>query len=295
MSVVRDERLVRPDGRIVGWSECAVADGRPVVRLPGTPGSRFNLPADLGPWLERGLRLIAIERPGFGVSTRLRGRGFAEHADDVVAVLDRLGLDRVPLFGGSGAAPHVLAVAARHPDRVSAATIVAGAAPLTDDELDAEIGFDRRADRLARERNLVGLRAMFAAARDDVLAAPVEGLRRLMDDAPAADQAVMASEEWQSAMPSGVAEALREGVDGWVDEALALHGDWADIELDRIATSLTWWHAGGDEHCPVSAARRLVARIPGARLVEWPVGGHYAGYADEGALLDELLARARRA
>jgi homoserine acetyltransferase len=33
-----------------------------------------------------------------------------------------LGIDRLPVTGGSGGGPHVLAVAARHPHRVSAAT-----------------------------------------------------------------------------------------------------------------------------------------------------------------------------
>jgi pimeloyl-ACP methyl ester carboxylesterase len=105
MNDVHEGRLVRPDGRTVAWSECGLQGGRPVLRLPGTPGSRLSLRADQSPWVERGLRVITAERPGFGVSTRLPGRGFVEDADDLAAILDHLGIGRVPVYGGSGGAP----------------------------------------------------------------------------------------------------------------------------------------------------------------------------------------------
>lgn len=53
----------------------------------------------------------------------------------VAAILDHLGIARVPVYGGSGAAPYVLAFSARHPHRAAACTVVNGAAPLTDDKV----------------------------------------------------------------------------------------------------------------------------------------------------------------
>jgi pimeloyl-ACP methyl ester carboxylesterase len=40
-------------------------------------------------------------RPGYGGSTRLSGRGIGGVADDLVQLLDHLGLDGVPVMGGS--------------------------------------------------------------------------------------------------------------------------------------------------------------------------------------------------
>ena len=119
---VTDHRLTRPDGRIVAWSESGVATGRPILRVPGTPGSRLSLRADRSAWIERGLRVITTERPGFGASTRLEGRAFVEHSDDLAAILDVLGIEALPVYGASGASPHILDFAARHPERVRAAT-----------------------------------------------------------------------------------------------------------------------------------------------------------------------------
>lgn len=105
-----------------------------MLRIPGTPGCRYSLRADRAPWTQRHLRVITTERPGFGASTRLPGRGFCEPADDLAAVLDHLRLGAVHVMGGSGSAPHQVAFAAQHPDRVRAMTVLVGAAPCTADE-----------------------------------------------------------------------------------------------------------------------------------------------------------------
>jgi hypothetical protein len=89
---VRDHSMVVADGRVVAWTECGPVDGVPVLRMPGTPGCRWTLRADRSPWTQRSLRVITTQRPGFGASSRLAGRGFSEHADDVAKILDHLDL-----------------------------------------------------------------------------------------------------------------------------------------------------------------------------------------------------------
>ena len=115
--LVSERRLETADGRSVAWTESGDPSGRPVLRIPGTPGSRWTLRADQSPWLDRALRVITTERPGFGASTRLPGRGFLEHADDLAAILDHLGVERLPANGASGGAPHILAFTQQDPQR----------------------------------------------------------------------------------------------------------------------------------------------------------------------------------
>jgi pimeloyl-ACP methyl ester carboxylesterase len=292
MDDMREGSLVRPDGRTVAWSVSAVEVGRPLLRIPGTPGSRYSLGTDQTPEVERGLQVITVERPGFGASTRLAGRGFVEHADDLAAILDHLGITRLPVVGASGAAPHVLAFAARHPDRVAAATIIDGAAPMTDAEVRQQVDFNAAADGLARAGNVDALQVMLGEARASILADPIAGFRAIMDAAPAEDQAIMADPNWQAAFARGLVEALAPGVDGWVDEALAIDGDWPDVDLEAVTSSVTWWHSDADRNCPFSAAQRLVGRLPNARLIVWEGTGHFAAHRHGPEILDELLARA---
>ncbi len=236
--------------------------------------------------------MITVERPGFGASTRLPGRGFAEHADDLAAVLDHLAIDRLPVCGGSGGAPHVLAFAGRHPDRVTACTVGSGAAPMTDAELLEQVDINVTADRLARAGKAGELRDMLETVRTSLFANPAAALRSLMDDAPAEDRAIVEDPAWQAAHAWGILEALAPGVDGWVDEAIAIVGDWPDVDLQAVTCSVTWWHSVTDRNCPFGAARRLVDRLPHGTLLVKQASGHHLAGADEGMLLDELLARA---
>jgi pimeloyl-ACP methyl ester carboxylesterase len=289
---VREGRLERPDGRTVAWTNWGPPDGLPLLRVPGTPGSRYNLRPDRTEWEKRGLRAITTERPGYGASTPLPGRGFNEHADDLAAILDQLGLDAVHLIGGSGAAPHELAFAARHPDRVRAMTVLVGAAPVTDEEAAGEIGLNRVAYGLVTSGDVEGLRALLTEQRAAMLADPLAAITQIMDKAPPSDQEVMRDPGWREAFAVSAREALQQGIEGWTDEALALIDRWDDIDLSGVRTSLTWWHAAGDANAPLSAAQRLLQQVPHAQLRLFGADeGHMAPYHREPEILDELLAR----
>ena len=220
-----------PDGRTIAWTDYGAADGVPLLRFPGTPGSRWVIRADRAPWAERSLRVITGERPGFGRSSRLPGRGFTEHADDMAYLLDRLGLDRVHVLGASGGAPHVLAFAARYPDRVRAVTVISGAVPLGKADADRLIPLNRRGYDLVAARDIGGLRALLQPVAASMVADPLAAFAGVMATAPPEDQAVMADPVWKQALTRGLRESLLGGIDGWVDETLAVFGRWDDVDL----------------------------------------------------------------
>ena len=289
---VRDRRLERPDGRTVAFTEWGDRGGIPLLRVPGTPGCRYNLRADRSAWAARNLWAITTERPGFGASTPLPGRGFAEPADDLAAVLDELGVERCHVIGGSGSAPHQLAFAARHPDRVRAMTILVGAAPTTEAEAEQMVGVNAESFRLIRSNDMDGFRTLLEGLRESILEDPLASIRETMDKAPDADRAVMEDPHWQAAFEVSAREAVGQGVDGWLAEGVAIEGRWDDIDLAKVQTSVTWWHAASDANALFSAADRLVAQLPNARLVRFGDDeGHFAPYLREAEILDELLAR----
>ena len=89
-----------------------------------------------------GIRLVAPDLRGRGRSNALPGPwGMPQHADDLAAVLDHLGVDRAVVLGHSMGAFASLVLANRHPDRVSSLVLVDGGLPLpapdgmSDDEL----------------------------------------------------------------------------------------------------------------------------------------------------------------
>jgi pimeloyl-ACP methyl ester carboxylesterase len=221
MSFVDGRHELR-DGRTLAWREWGRVDGTAVLRLQGTPGSRLSRYAHPELWERLGLRVIMADRPGFGESSRLPGRGVVAVADDLVELLDHLNLERVPVIGQSGGGPHVLALCVRHPERVRWASVVVGAAPYKDEDVPLLVGINRDAYERMRSGGWEALYALLAEQRDALIADPLAGFRAAMAGAPESDQMVMRDPAWQMAFAEGLTEALRRGAEGWTDEGMAL-------------------------------------------------------------------------
>jgi pimeloyl-ACP methyl ester carboxylesterase len=129
-------------------SSDVIAGERIVVFCHSAPGAGAF---DPGPedTHERGVTLLSVDRPGYGASDPVdegRWATVASAADDLAAVLDRLGVARVGVVGWSAGGRVALALAARHPDLVDRVAVVATPAP------DAEVPWVSPAQRAALER-----------------------------------------------------------------------------------------------------------------------------------------------
>lgn len=283
----QDGLLRLADGRDLAWRSWGDPGGTPVLRLQGTPGSRIYRNPDPTIQLELGTRYLMADRPGYGGSSRKKGRGVAEIADDLIALLDAFGLERVPVMGTSGGGPHALAVAACHPDRISAVTVVVGAAPLAGEEAARLVGVNA-AGYAAAEKGWQALYELLAQVCGRLLSE--EGMQGVLSDAPEADRAIMENPVWQRMSRANTGEALKQGAEGWTDESLALHNDW-DFDPGTIDASVTWWHGDSDKNAPLSAARRAVELLRHADLRVWHDAGHFASLIHEREIVQELLGR----
>jgi len=112
------------------FHEFGPADGPVVVAVHGITASHLA-------WLELAaaapeLRIVAPDLRGRGASNGLPGPWSMErHADDVVAILDTLGLESAPLVGHSMGAMVANVARFRHPDRVSDVLLVDGGLTLS--------------------------------------------------------------------------------------------------------------------------------------------------------------------
>ena len=281
-----DGVLKLADGREIAWRWWGDEGGIPILRLHGMPGSRIFRRPDPTVQLELHLRFLQPDRPGYGGSTRKPGHGIAEIADDFVELLDFHGIDRILVMGGSGGGPYALAIAARYPERVSAVTVVVGAAPLESEEAARLVGINAQAYVL-KQQGWEPLFEFLSVERDRVLA---EGIEILLNAAPASDRAILQSAALQRMNRAVNAEALRQGAEGWADESYAMRGDW-DFDPADIEASVTWWHGDDDKNAALSAARRAASRIPHVDFRVWHNEGHMAPYLHEREILEELISR----
>lgn len=123
--------VTRPDGRLVAVDEVGDPTGPVVVLLHSSPGSRSFDPDPVAT-AAAGIRLVTVDRPGYGGSTALADDvlpTLVGAADDVAAVLDHLGVADAGVVGWSHGGRVAAGLAARHPDRVRSVAIVGTPSP----------------------------------------------------------------------------------------------------------------------------------------------------------------------
>lgn len=278
------------DGRELAYEEWGDPAGQVLFWLHGTPGGRLVRHSDPTLWPRLGLRVITIDRPGYGRSTPLPGRLVAHAAEDVAAVADHLGVDRFTVQGTSGGGPYALAVAALLPNRVSGCVAVCSIAPITEAEESAMVAINRESFRIWRTAGPAGLTARLVEIREQILADPYGIQLRQLADAPEVDREWLARPDVQQVAAEGLVDALRPGVDGWVADATGfVPGEPWGFDLASIRCPTHFWHSDDDSNAPLSAARRVADAIPGARLTVWHGEGHTAPSRHAEQVLIDLL------
>jgi pimeloyl-ACP methyl ester carboxylesterase len=287
MSTFSDLRLA--DGRRVRVAECGCADGVPVVFFQGTPSSCLLHPSE-AVTRELGARMIQIDRPGFGGSDPSPGRTLVDWADDVAAVMDRLGVDRFLTGGISGGGPYVLATAWRWPERVMAAAVCGGSGPLELPGALAGAAPARRAGYLlARHAPWLFRRVIRWKAGPRVNADTF--VREYTAHNPPADQAILADPTFRATYLANKQEALRQGPDAFADEVILGAKPWG-FRLGDIRVPVHFWQGEADTSTPMGMARAMSAATPGSRLTVLPGQGHLFAYSGLWrAILADLLAR----
>lgn len=270
-----------PDGRSIAIEEYGDPAGPPVLYFHGWPASRLE--AGLIPGLP--VRLLALDRPGYGRSSPQPGRSLLDWPRDVAHVADRLGLDRFHVVGLSGGAPYAAACAYALPDRVLGVALVCPVPPAR--------GVHPRAP---------GIGHLFRLGRHPVLAHRLFSImrpllrRRILTPRSLVGGSLPDSDRrcLDKQTLSDLARAWREGigrsVQGALTDAQIYAREW-QVPLGRIGVPTTVWFGAEDSLIPLHALAPFEA-IPGMRLHVLPGEGHYSlalRHAD--AILQELTGR----
>jgi pimeloyl-ACP methyl ester carboxylesterase len=277
----REHRFTLTDGRTLLVAEWGDPAGLAVIAHHGTPGGRLSVWHDPAIYARLGLRWITFDRPGYGASTRRPGRIVRDAADDVVAIADRLGLERFAIAGRSGGGPHALACAALLPDRVIRCVATVSPAPFDAAGLDWTAG-QTAGNVEEAQRSIAGEASLRAKIEPDRLVI-LERLRGgrpdfLTDDYAMAESDLAEMETSQAQTARALSDALRDGVDGWVDDDLAFVHPWGfDVSSIAVPTLLSYGVA--DTLVPAAHGAWLAAHVPNA-TVEVSDGGHLADEAE---------------
>ena len=275
---LEDRQVVLRDGRRLGYAEYGDPVGRPVFFFHGFGTTRVICPPDIEPALSLGLRLIAVDRPGVGLSEPKPRRSLLDWPLDVVQLADQLAIDRFAVVGWSGGGPYAAACGYLLPERVTSVGLVSAPAPLSGvAERDYLRRFERNAARAAGRAPWMVRLAMWHWGRPQR-----RNAERFFDesvaDMVAADRHVLARPEVRGLMIANSAELYRHGGRGMYDEALVLARPWG-FDLGDLGVPVYIWHGELDQSVPLGMPLYLARSIPDSRVTILPGHGHHVLYS----------------
>ncbi|EUC50815.1 hypothetical protein COCMIDRAFT_32012 [Bipolaris oryzae ATCC 44560] len=119
-----------PDGRNLGYAEYGSPTGHAILYQHGLPGSRLEASSYHSLALSLGARIIAIDRPGIGLSSPHTSRTLLSWPKDVEHLTQHLGLPSYSILGVSGGGPYALACAFALPaTRLKCVSVICGLGP----------------------------------------------------------------------------------------------------------------------------------------------------------------------
>ncbi len=266
--------ITLPDGRLLGYADYGDPAGLPILGLHGTPGSRLMFQIADPIARELGLRLLAPERPGFGISSYHRGRTLASYARDVADFADALGVARFAVAGVSGGGPYAAACAALLPERVTALGLISPIGPMAGDEKPKSIGPGHYIAFRLSPRIPPVLAAMFGIGRFAFLHAPNLIFGFIMSRAAPADWAILSRRVVRQNLLRGVGEGCRRGIRGGMQELAIFSRPW-NIPFGAIRAPAFLWQGLADRNVPVAASLHLGELIPHCQIRLVDRAGHY--------------------
>lgn len=282
-----------PDGRVTEVLTWGRGEAGTVVFHGGTPGGLVERDAMAAVCGERGLRYVMAGRPGYGETSPRPGRVIADVPEDIAVVLDHLGVETFISVGGSGGGPHVLACAALLPGRCAAAAAMVSPAPIDAEGLDyyAGMGVENAEEwqiaEQGRERIEPWLTSTVAAWGEITLEAFEEQYASTL---PEVDRRVL-GEGFGDVFLASLRKAVSTGVEGWVEDDLALVAPWG-FDLGSITTPVAVWTGKQDAMVSYEHSVWLSRHIPGADLHVYGDHGHLSlPPALMPTILDDLIAK----
>jgi pimeloyl-ACP methyl ester carboxylesterase len=289
----RTSRVLRSaGGRHIGYAEFGDLDGAPVIALHGTPGSRFMFALTGQAARLRGLRIVAPERPGYGLSDYRRVASLTQLAEDVEALTDALGLDRFAVLGVSGGGPHALAAAATMPDRTALLALIGPVGPIADCQTRIRMSKLHRLIFTRMGRSDPACAAFFWSVRTLVRHAPEAAYRALMQRVAASDRELLQRAEVKANLQTALREGLRPGIAGARQDLRLFCAPWG-LALEEIDVPTIVWQGSDDTIVPPGAAYLLADTLPNCRLDVVQGGGHYWVFGQFERVLDAVQAALR--
>lgn len=259
--------ITLPDGRRLAYSEFGDRDGYPLFHCHSHGSSRLEAASFHREAKQAGFRIIAVDRPGIGLSDFDTKMSVTTFVQDQSFLADHLRCKRFGLLASGAGTPYALAIADQSPERVSVLLGVSSSFPL----------FTERGSVLQRMLRIgaagvlkcsITLRHWRGALSRD------RYLQRLLESLSFADKRIFDNPKVLELLEYDVREALRQGARGVASDS-ALQFSALPLNFTRLRTPCHFWQGSGEGSSARARTERFITRMSNASLHEVINRGRY--------------------
>ncbi len=286
-----DSRRISAGDRELCIEVAGDGPGGTILVCAGTPNSRHLYRRWVDDALERDLRLVGYDRPGYGGSPPHPGRTVADGATEVSAIADALGVERLAVWGYSGGGPYAIACAALLPDLVCAAAVVCSIAPYGAPGLDffSGMGEDNVNDTQLMLSDPAAAREKLRVDWEKELKVTPERIVEVWKSLLSPVDAATLRGDFAEYVADCIHDGLAPGDEGWWEDGMAHLSAWG-FELDSVTVPVRIWHGRLDRFVPFQHGEWLVDHLPGAESALTDDDGHLTLLVDRVPEVHQWLA-----
>jgi pimeloyl-ACP methyl ester carboxylesterase/DNA-binding CsgD family transcriptional regulator len=268
----RQRSITLKDDRELCISEYGVLDGYPVFYFHGLSGCRLECDHPVEQLMINNIRLIAIDRPGFGGSTKDPNKSFQSWCEDMDDFCRHEKIGKFSIITYSSGSAWGLFCCQHFGDRVQQLCLVSnvGLNPFTTIKNNSLYTNQAMVNITKRSPAISGalLQLMCKLFYSDIN----HYFTQIRGQLSKADQLTI------NEYSAHIARAFAgRGKDGWKEmgnELRILTTDWFD-DLNEISCPVIIWHGRDDQHVPIEAMEALLPKFTDVELNYIDKQGHY--------------------
>lgn len=273
------------DGRSLSYAQYGAISGQPVLYFHSTPSSRLEH-LDEALLLTMGVRLICVDRPGYGGSTTKEYRKVIDWVDDIEQLTNALTLPSYSILAFSGGGPYALACAYKLPSQIDKVILCGSSAPLAIPQLYASLP-----EQVRMYYDAVTYDAHEAIKHFGNAVNSPEALMGIMESLlPEPDQQLFSNPWFRNMYQQSLAESIKQGLCGFVWDMRAIATDWG-FDIKNIEKEIELWTGGKDQNISPVLFDYLTTTLPHCNRTALNDSGHYLLFSHTEEIVNRLISQ----
>ncbi len=266
--IIEQKRLqnacILEDGRKLVYDIYGAMEGTPYFYFHGYPSSRIEASCIHEKAEEKNIKIIAVDRPGIGLSDFQKNRKIVDWAEDVSELANELGFMKFGVMGMSSGAPYALACGYKIPEKLNKIVLISALGGV--DFKQPGLKNDHKAAfRVAGSLPFVYRFLLWLCRIRHIKGknAAKKYFRINFKHLALKDQELLQNPDILDAVVEFQYESCRKGLKGLVYEAKLLGRPWG-MNLSTISSNLKiyLWHGTADLVAPVTASKEIERMLP---------------------------------